>query len=469
MRGARARPRLSRALAPTLALLLVAGAATRSARAENASWLTLQLSHRTRFERLWQRFRPAGGDDMILALRSGARVELRLAPLVVGAELVDSRAYLGNAATPMNSTASDAFELLQAYVGADLRDVFAAGALLRLRAGRMTMDLGSRRLVARNNFRNTINSFTGVDTSWTSRGGHHARAFVVVPMRREPHDRDALVDNEVALDALSSALLWGGFYRTPWLGWGARIEGYALGFSETDGQLATRDRLLVTLGARVVRSPRRAALDLELEAMLQLGRSHETTAADDVRWLARRAFFVHAALGYTLPLAWRPRVVALFDYASGDADPDDGVQGRFDTLFGARRFDFGPTGIYGVVARSNVSSPGARVVLSPLRALRAFVGYRAYFLAQPRDAWARSGLQDVAGGSGRFIGHFIEAAARFGLLGRSLLAAQPSSAANITVEVGAAHLVRGRFALDAPDAPPGGSSTYVYTQMTLRI
>src|SRR3546814_9573207 len=47
------------------------------------------------------------------------------------------------------------------YVGADLDDALGNGTDTKIDIGRFTMDLGSRRLVGQNNFRNTTNAFAG--------------------------------------------------------------------------------------------------------------------------------------------------------------------------------------------------------------------------------------------------------------------------------------------------------------------
>jgi hypothetical protein len=46
-----------------------------------------------------------------------------------------------------------------------------------------------------------------------------------------------------------------------------------------------------------------------------------------------------------------------YDFASGDEDSTESFEG-FSTLFGARRFEYGPTGIFGLFARSNMTSIG---------------------------------------------------------------------------------------------------------------
>ena len=80
-------------------------------------------------------------------------------------------------------------ELLRAYleVTGTASGRFAGEHELQL--GRMTMDFGSRRLVARNRFRNTSNAFTGVAWTWKGVRDHTLRAFYVLPLKRRPTSR----------------------------------------------------------------------------------------------------------------------------------------------------------------------------------------------------------------------------------------------------------------------------------------
>jgi hypothetical protein len=98
-------------------------------------------------------------------------------------------------------------------------------------------------------------------------------------------------------------------------------------------------------------------------------------------------------------------LLAQFNYASGDNDPNDGKNNRFDTLFGARRFEFGPTSIYGAFSRCNLISPGIRLQVKPPGRVSGFTGYRVNWLASDRDAWMTANVVDPSGLSGSFLGH----------------------------------------------------------------
>lgn len=418
-------------------------------------WLRFGLEHRSRVEYLANDFRTAAeGDALALSLRTLFSTELQFENLVMGAELQDSRAYATNE-TLLNPTVINAFEPLQVYAALRFEDLVAKGDKASLTAGRFTIDFGSRRLLARNEFRNTINSFSGVDAQWTSPSGHLVRTFVVMPVVRLPSDAESLAKNDVEVDRENSdAILWGAFFGSAPLFEGIRFESYVLGLHESDGVYASANRQLFTPGARVFRLPAKGAFDFQLEGMFQIGSSRKSTAATDTVDLTHRAGSIHASGAYRFDVPWSPRVGAFYDYASGDRDPEDDINGRFDPLFGARRFDFGPTGFYGAVARSNVSSPGARIELFPIDRIELLAGYRAVWLASSRDAWTTAGLQDPTGASGQFVGQQMDARARWHIAPR-----------NLVLEAGFVYFLRGRFATDAPEARPG-DPVYAYTQVT---
>ncbi|NWP00772.1 alginate export family protein, partial [Escherichia coli] len=132
-----------------------------------------------------------------------------------------------------------------------------------------------------------------------------------------------------------------------------------------------------------------------------------TAAVTDVRDLDVRAGFVHAEAGWTFGGKWAPRVAALFDYASGEtANP--GTYTRFDTLYGARRADFGPLSLYGALGRANIVSPAIRVEARPSRRLDLMASVRGAWLASAIDSFASTGVIDRTGGAGSFGGTQFE-------------------------------------------------------------
>ncbi|MEM8709562.1 MAG: alginate export family protein, partial [Planctomycetota bacterium] len=163
--------------------------------------------------------------------------------------------------------------------------------------------------------------------------------------------------------------------------------------------------------------------------------------------------FHHLIFGYRLESEGKPRIVGLFDYVTGDNNPNDGENNRFDTLFGARRFEFGPTGIFGAFARSNLVSPGLRFVTKLAPDWEFMATQRFHYLASDRDAWTTSGLVDPDGRSGSHIGNFSEFRVRYDII--------PDS---VRIEFGAAYLSAGSFIDNAPNATTQGDTLYGYFQ-----
>ena len=421
-------------------------------------WLQFGLTHRTRIEYLENDFRAtAMADVTALSMRTLIAASIILAPISVGVEIQDSRALITEDAR-VNTTIVNPVDVLRFYASFKRRNMFASGDLIEVELGRLTMDMGSRRLLVRNRYRNTINAFTGGDVRWTSAGNQNVRAFLVVPVTRRPDAVEALAENEIEVDLEKLDTLFGGlYYGGPTLLTGTWLEVFVLGLHERDGDVPTRNRRIVTPGLRLYRKPKPGHVDFQIEAALQVGSSRGTNRGDDREDLSHRAFFAWAELGTTMDIAWQPRIVVHYDYASGDGNPSDERNGRFDSLFGAP-IDLGPSGIYGPFSRANLSSPGGRAQIEPMESVSAFAAYRLFWLAERRDAWVRSsGVHDLTGNSGRFLGQQIEGRVRWNILPK-----------NLVLEVGAAHFIRGGFAKHAPggrDAP----ASLVFTQLTGEI
>jgi hypothetical protein len=270
-------------------------------------WLRFGLEQRTRFEHLGNDYRAAASDDSTaLVLRTLLAVEVSPTPIVAGIELIDARTYASNG-TPLSTAYIDPLELLRAYAGVRHQNVFAPLDQLAITAGRMTLDVGSRRLVARNAFRNTINAFTGVDLQWSSAQEHGLRGFVVLPVNRLPSDPEGLEDHAIELDReTTDALLWGVLSAWP-LPLAMQLEGYVLGLHERDHpDFPSANRRLLTPGARLLRPPASGELDFELEVMAQLGKSRASTQEMDTADLDHLALSTHASVGYVFDTAWSP-------------------------------------------------------------------------------------------------------------------------------------------------------------------
>lgn len=411
----------------------------------------MKVDFRARYEFLDEQFRVTrSGDTSAVVLRTLVHNRLRITDwFSVDAELQDSRIVYDDDVLLTSSIVNTA-ELLRAYGEVKLPDLFGGG--FEGRFGRLTLDVGSRRFVARNRYRNTLNAFTGVDLEWSGDYGRTLRAFWLLPIQRLPDVLEDLRDNPVAFDHEGLEVQFWGLFGSSDLPVVGRGELFLLGLHESDRDgRPTRNRRIYTPGWRIQRPKAPGRFDSMYEGAVQAGTSRSSAVSTED--LDHLAHFQHVEVGYTFDVPWTPRVLLQYDYASGDHDPDDGENNRFETLYGARRFDFGPTGIYGPFARANINTPGVRVQVAPSKRIAAFVAYRAFWLASKKDAWTTTGLRDPSGESGSYIGSQIELRVRWNVLPK-----------NLRLELGYAHLFAGRFIREAPNASHRGDSNYVYTQ-----
>jgi hypothetical protein len=428
-----------------IAALMIASLSD-AARAEHGK-LTIKLSMRARVETIGGQFRPAPAPhrDQALAIQTDLSGEYDAGRFRVGGEVVDSRVYFERRRSSAGTTEINALEPVQAYVAADI------GQRAETRVGRFTLNLGSRRLIARNMFRNSINGFTGIEGVFgTDRIG--ATAFWTVAQTRLPNDIDGLRANRVELDRERGSPHFLGLFLHGDTAIGT-VESYGYRLAENDSaDIATRNRHLWTVGARLYRPPSADRWDYELEAAGQGGHARATSAPRDRVDRPVRAELIHATIGRSLPGTWHPRIALLADYASGQRSGR--ALTRFDTLYGARVFEFGPSSLFGAVQRGNLVSAALSVEAKPDMRSEISATVRPLFLASHTDSFAATGVIDQAGRAGNHAGTQIDVRYRRFLIPGKLRAS-----------VGAAYLAKGRFLRDAANAPVTGDTAYGFVEL----
>lgn len=134
---------------------------------------------------------------------------------------------------------------------------------------------------------------------------------------------------------------------------------------------------------------------------------------------AHDAYAFTGEVGYTLAHPWKPRLSTSYGYASGDNDPDDNKDQRFERFFGFAR----PWSADDYVVFENIITPKIRLELTPSKNLRLDAGYSWFWLASDTDRFGNlntvpesTGLnRDKTGGSGDYLGDSFDLRIRYKL------------------------------------------------------
>ncbi len=167
------------------------------------------------------------------------------------------------------------------------------------------------------------------------------------------------------------------------------------------------DRTVHTIGSRFW--GKTAGFDYETELAGQWG----TWAGDTVQ-----AWSWTLNGGYTFAnVAYKPRLGAAFDYASGDHDPLDRAVQTFDQLFPLGHAYFG---YLDLVGRKNIMDAQANFSAWPVKGkVKTSIAYHAFWLAEPEDALynaaGRAVRRDPLGKSGREVGHELDVTVKWKL------------------------------------------------------
>lgn len=408
---------------------------------EDLSWLEFGLEQRTRFENRNEDYRYGLRDTHQFLLRSDMYIGIRdiLDPLRFGLELQDSRQYQGS--FPENASDVDEFDVLQAFMELYFKDAIGPDRPLIFRAGRMSLDLANRRLVARNGFRNTTNAFDGFRLTLGQKSNDwQMDILAAMPVERLLQQPDR-PDEERWLYA------WVG----TWRGWSEiiTIETYYIVLDEDRKPIAALDREIHNIGVHGFGPIGESGFDYDFDFTWQFGNDNSAAPGLD---RTRRAFAAHAELGYSFDLPWKPRLSAYCNYASGDRDPRprDHLNERFDSLYGD---SFG-YGIMNIQRLENMINPNIRLSLAPHDKVEFNGFYRWYFVASDSDRSSWAGRVDPTGRSGDYVGSAVDLVMKYKVC------------PNFNVEMGYSHFTPGNFIERTGDSE---NSDFFYVQTTLQF
>jgi hypothetical protein len=331
---------------------------------------------------------------------------------------------------PTGSPFKAAFDLRQAFV-----DLGGATGPVGARLGRQEIAFGDQRLVGHANWLNSGRSFDAARVTLRSQAAQvDLFAASVVRILDDEFDKSGNGNRFAGAYASTGRILPRATVE-PYVFWRRDVNQRA----ET-GPLDSLQQ--VTTGARLVgKLP--ARLDYNVEVSVQRG----SLGPDSVR-----AWAGHWQLRRTLTGATAPHVTAEYNYASGDADPADGIRGTFDQLYPTAHDKYG---LADQVGWRNLRHVRIGFDITPVKATPITVSYHSYWLAERRDAlYAASGAplaRVPAGAASARVGQEID-----------LQVARPLTA-QLMLSAGYSHLVAGPF---LKQATPGASYSGPFAMIT---
>jgi hypothetical protein len=372
---------------------------------------------------------------------SRLRLNMRVAPssfMRFNFQVQDSQVF-GKNAKPDAAPFENTMDLRQANV--EFGKAEAPSVLLKV--GRQEMFFGEQRLIGHLNWTNTARSFDAARLTL-----QHKKVKVDLFSASVVNFREESATNPYRWDKSQGGNILHGAYGaiTKVVPNGGLIEPYVLwrlarGTKTETGLPGKTDR--VVYGARFAGKIGKA-WDYSIEEVGQTG----SVGTDDITAMAS-----HATIGFTLTaLKKKPRLVAEYNYASGDKTPGDGKQQTFDQLYPTGHDKLG---LSDQVGWRNIHDIRAGVEYKWTGKLTLTGFYHNWWLASAKDAlYAANGAAVVkvaAGTAGRHVGQ--EASA------------QMTYALNATTSIGAgyANIFPGEF---LKNATPGKQYRLPYVMLT---
>lgn len=377
----------------------------------NVDWVDLGLESRIRYEYRdndFRRNKDVLDEPFLLRTRLYAAVKSKFDPFRATIELQDSRRF-NSVFAPDNRDFNKA-DVIQGYGELYFKDALGKDDLgndrpVSVKVGRMAFELTDRRLIARNEWRNTTNSFQGLRaTLGQQKSDWQADLFALQPLVRLIDQVDKADQAQWLYGAIGDWRKWSKIITLQPYYYLLQQNGSKVKYA-SDGTLATasarKNREIHTAGLRGYGVIGNTGLDYDLNYAKQWG---------DDGGLDHDAYAYNLEAGYTAEHVWKPRLSASVGFASGDKNATDRSSQRFERLFGFAR----PWSNNDYIQMENIHASKVRVELSPTSKLKIDFGYNWYELASATDRWnGGANLRDTTGKSGKNIGEEFDIRVRY--------------------------------------------------------
>lgn len=399
----------------------------------DVDWLDVGLEYRFRYESRNNDFRRSNqtiDDPLLLRTRAFVAVKNILDPFRVTLELQDSRRNHSQFSRDFDTRDVNLSEVLQAYGELYFKesllpkDNLGNERPISLKYGRHAFELSDRRLVARNEWRNTTNNFHGLRTHFGQvKNDWEIEAFALNPIQRFTVQSDKRDDSQQFYGIVGDYRGWSKYATLEPYYYLLKQDGDKVKFGN-NGRAATKnsriDREIHTAGLRVYNVISNTGWDYDAAYVKQWGyQDRLNNNGAFIAELDHEAHAYNAEIGYTVQNAWKPRLSAFYGVATGDKNPTDGKNQRFERLFGFAR----PWSNDDYIQMENIRTPKVRVEFEipqiyssaiGLDSIKVDTGLSRYYLDSDTDRWNAGGnLRDQTGKSGDHIGDEIDLRVRF--------------------------------------------------------
>ena len=441
----------------------------------DADWLDVGFEYRVRYEHRDNDFRRSAeniDDPILLRSRTYLGIKDIFDPFRFAIEVQDSRRNNGDYSRAFDTRDVNQADVLQSYLELYFKESFLGqddlgnARPISVKAGRLAWEALDRRLLARNEWRNTTNTFQGVrSTLGEKKNDWQLEFFAVKPVQRFTKQLDEVDHAQDFYGAIGDWRAWSSIVTLEPYYFLLKQDGDKVEY-DTNGNAAAAntkiDREIHTVGLRAYGTFGKSGFDYDVNYASQWGhQDRKNNAGAFIAELDHDAYAYNAEVGYTFNHAWKPRFSAFYGFASGDKNPNDTKNQRFERLFGFAR----PWSNDDYIQMENISTPKIRLEFDPkfswVEGLKVDTGFSWYRLDSATDRWnAGANLRDTTGNSDKDLGKEFDMRMRFPI--------NPQ----IAVNIGYAHFWAGDFVKTTARNVSGqfnreDSSDFFYTELTL--